>query len=76
VLAVDKDGDYIISGRKATLPEVEQWIAQRVADDPEVEAVISGDERVQYGKVMGLINLARVHGVKNFAAAVERKAQR
>ena len=72
VVGVDKDGDFTVEGKKASEQETVEYIRNFVASDPEVEAVISGDKRVAYGKVMYLINLAQLNGVKNFAAAVEK----
>ena len=76
VVGVDKDGDFVVEGTKASRDEVVAYIVDFVERDPEVEAVISGDKRVPYGRVMDLINLARKHGVKNFAAAVEKGKER
>jgi biopolymer transport protein ExbD len=76
VLAVNDQGQYLVNNRPATEQEVAAYIDSHVAQDPEVEAVVSGDSRVNYGRVMDLINLARKHGVKNFAAAVERGSTR
>jgi biopolymer transport protein TolR len=75
VVGVDKDGDFTVEGKKATEQEVVAYIQNFVASDPEVEAVISGDKRVAYGKVMYLINLAQQQGVVNFAAAVEKSKE-
>jgi len=75
VVGVDDEGDFLVEGKKATREEVVEYIEAFVARDAEVEAVISGDKRVRYGKVMDLINLAREHGVKNFAAAVEKGSE-
>ena len=74
VIGVDEEGDFTVEGKKATEQEVVAYIEAFIRSDPEVEAVISGDKRVSYGRVMDLINLARQHGVVNFAAAVEKGA--
>ncbi len=76
VVGVDEKGNYLVEGKPASEADVVAYIQGFVEKDPEVEAVISGDKAVQYGRVMDLINLARKNGVKNFAAAVEKKAQR
>jgi len=76
VVGVDERGNYLVEGKPSTEAEVVAYIEGFIAKDPEVEAVISGDKAVQYGRVMDLINLARKHGVKNFAAAVEKRSQR
>jgi biopolymer transport protein ExbD len=72
VVGVDNEGNFLVEGKPSTRDEVVAYIQEFVQRDPEVEAVISGDKRVQYGLVMDLINLARENGVRNFAAAVEK----
>jgi biopolymer transport protein ExbD len=72
VVGVDEKGNFTVEGKEATEAEVVDYIESFISADPEVEAVISGDKRVNYGRVMELINLARKHGVRNFAAAVEK----
>lgn len=73
ILSVNDKGEYLLESKLATEPQVIAYIEEAVRKNPEVEAVISGDKEVEYGKVMTLINLARKHGVRNFAAAVERR---
>ena len=75
VLSVNHKGEFVVKGEVATEAEVVAHIKSYVDKDPEVEAVISGDKRVNYGRVMELINLSRKNGVRNFAAAVEKKVQ-
>jgi biopolymer transport protein ExbD len=76
VVGVDEEGSFTVEGKKASEAEVVEYIESFVQADPEVEAVVSGDKRVPYGRVMELINLARKHGVQNFAAAVEKGTDR
>lgn len=73
VVGVDKDGSYMIEGRSASEAEVVEYIKANVEKDPQVEAVITGDERTSYGRVMTLINIVKKNGVVNFSAAVEKK---
>ena len=72
VIGVDLEGKYLVEGNAASEEEVVAYIKRNVSADPTVEAVITGDTRVQYGRVMTLINLAMKNGVQNFAAAVEK----
>jgi biopolymer transport protein TolR len=76
VMGVNEKGDFMLDGATASKEEVIEYIQANVAANSEVEAVISGDARVNYGRVMELINLSRKYGVVNFAAAVEKQAER
>jgi len=73
VLALDKDGNYLVDGSLSTTEGVANAVRTAVAANPNVEAVITADRVVEYGRVMTLIDLARMNGIRNFAAAVERR---
>lgn len=72
ILAVDMKGDFLIKGTRVTDQEMKAFIADEVARNPNVEAIISGDKRVKYGRVMRLVDMAKTLGVKQIAAEVEK----
>jgi biopolymer transport protein TolR len=73
ILSVDSEGNYLVKGEKVSDEELEAFVVDIVARKPNVEAVISGDRRVPYGRVMHLIDLVQSLGVKKFAAEVEKE---
>jgi len=75
VVGVDKDGGYLVEGNPASEEELVAYLKANVEQDPEVEAVITGDERVAYGRIMKLINIVKKNGIVNFSAAVEKKEE-
>jgi biopolymer transport protein ExbD len=75
VVGVDKDGGYLVEGNPASEEELVAYLKANVEQDPEVEAVITGDERVAYGRIMQLINIVKKNGIVNFSAAVEKKEE-
>jgi len=75
VLGVDKDGGFLVKGVAYTDEELGAFIEETVTKDPEVVAVISGDKRVPYGRVMTLIDLCQRSGVKEITAEIVRKVQ-
>ena len=75
VLGVDSEGTFTVKGRTYTEAELEAFITETLQDTPEAVAVISGDRRVPYGKVMELIDMAQRLGVKQITAEVIRKVE-
>ena len=75
VLGVDSEGTFTVKGRTYTEAELEAFITETLQDTPEAGAVISGDRRVPYGKVMELIDMAQRLGVKQITAEVIRKVE-
>jgi biopolymer transport protein TolR len=75
VLGVDAKGGFTVKGKTYTDAELETFISDTLRESPEAVAVISGDRRVPYGRVMELIDMAQRLGVKTITAEVVRKVQ-
>ncbi len=48
---------YFFNDRPVTLDELESILKQMVAEDPEVPVLVRGDERLDYGSVMGVVKV-------------------
>jgi biopolymer transport protein ExbD len=46
-----------------------------VAKDSEVRAIISADQSLNYGKVMGLIDLVKEAGIAKFALNIQKEVK-
>jgi len=75
VLGVDAEGTWTVKGQPLGDKELESFITGALAEDPEAVAVISGDRRVPYGRVMELIDTAQRLGVRQITAEVIRKSR-
>jgi len=75
VLGLDAAGAFTVNGEERSDAELESFVKETLAESPEAVAVISGDRRVPYGRVMELIDLTRRLGVKEITAEVIRKAE-
>ena len=75
VLGVDAEGSFTVKGKRYTSAELETFISDTLRGSPDAVAVISGDRRVPYGKVMELIDMAQRLGVKQITAEVLRKVE-
>jgi biopolymer transport protein ExbD len=70
-VVVQKDGSIRFDGQPATVEEVDRALRAMVAENPEASLVISADKDAQHGKVVQIIDLAKVAGVTQFAINVE-----
>ncbi len=73
-VVVAPDGALMLNGEPSSIEGLRERVPGIVATSPEVQAVIDGDQAVNYGRVMEVIDTLRTLGVKKFAAAVQRKA--
>ena len=72
-VVVKSDGSLVLNGEATSLVQLRTTVTDIVASNPDVQAVIDGDQAVNYGRVMEVIDTLRTLGVKRFAAAVQRK---
>jgi biopolymer transport protein ExbD len=71
-LTLDKDGKLYLNG--APQPDRSQTsaaIKRAVVANPELQAIISADQRVSHGAVMAVIDLVKLAGVKRFGLTSE-----
>jgi len=72
-VVVASDGSLLLNGDTATLNDLKSRVPAILDDNPKVQAIVDGDKRVPYGRVMEVIDALRTLGVKDFAASVEHK---
>jgi biopolymer transport protein ExbD len=68
-----RDGAVLWNHEPTTLEQVSQRLSEAKHADPEVSLVISADREVQHGRVVEMIDLARVKGIRKFAINVEQR---
>jgi biopolymer transport protein ExbD len=72
-LTYTKAGDLFLNGDKlSSLAAAAGMIRAEVAKNPKIQAVISADKGVQYGKVVEIIDTVKQNGVDTFALDIER----
>jgi biopolymer transport protein ExbD len=69
-----KKEKLFVDGKPATLQQLGRIVRGQVGADPKLQAVISADRRSNYGKVIEIIDIVKLSGVKTFALNIERKA--
>ena len=65
---VDKDGNYYIGRKKSTDEEISKFLTERKAKS----LVVVADRRVEYGKVVHLMDIAKKAGVEEINIATRR----
>jgi biopolymer transport protein ExbD len=75
MLTMDKDGLTFFDGVEVQQEALVQKMKEAVAKDKEVRAIISADQSLNYGKVMGLIDLVKEAGIAKFALNIQKAAK-
>ncbi len=74
-LTIDRTRQLYLNGEPALdRAKVSAYIQKAVAENPEIQAIVTADVIVPHGDVMELIDLVKLAGVKRFALTVEEKA--
>jgi biopolymer transport protein ExbD len=56
-----------------TLDQIGAWAKKEKERNPEVRAIIAADKKVEYEKVMNLLDTIKVNGIEKFALNIVRK---
>lgn len=73
VLQVMEDGSYKMNGEVATLDQIGVWAKATVEKNPELRAVIAADKKVEYEKVIDVVDTIKQNGVDKFALNIVKK---
>jgi biopolymer transport protein ExbD len=73
VVTVTKEGNYYYNDKPITRDGLAKELRAALAATKDVNLVITADEDAHHGKVVGVIDLAKVEGITKFAINVEKK---
>jgi biopolymer transport protein ExbD len=73
VVTVTKEGNYYYNDKPITRDGLSKELRSALAATKDVNLVITADEDAHHGKVVGVIDLAKVVGITKFAINVEKK---
>ena len=73
VVTVTKEGNYYFNDKPITREGLVKEFRAALAATKDVNLVITADEDAHHGKVVGVIDLAKVEGITKFAINVEKK---
>jgi len=72
-LVYTESGELLLNGKKSTFAEAAQFVRREARANPQTQAVISADRRVDYERVVDVIDMVKNNGVSTFALDVERR---
>jgi biopolymer transport protein ExbD len=75
MLTMDKDAKVFFDGVEVENAALMTKMKEAVEKDKEVRAIISADQSLNYGKVMGLIDLVKEAGIAKFALNIQKEAK-
>lgn len=74
-IVLTEQGDIYLDGAKLTEAQLRERVAEDVATDKEVRAVISADQKALHGQVVRIIDVIKGLGVSKFAINIEKEAE-
>lgn len=72
-ITVDYNHHVYLNNTPKTLEALEEELKQMVAADPDVPVLVRGDERLEYGEVMGVVKVVYRSKVRKMALVTEEK---
>ncbi len=72
-VTINQGGDVFLDAYPVTLEQLDQRLAQYRAANPALSVVIKGDARVQYAKVMEVMELLKRHDITELGLATTRQ---
>jgi biopolymer transport protein ExbD len=74
-IIVDATGQVYFNGEETTMAALPEQVQAEVALDEAVQAIIGGDRGVDYGRVIDIVDVIKLNGVRSFALNIEREGQ-
>jgi biopolymer transport protein ExbD len=71
---MDKDSQLFFDGALVNEAEMKGRIDEALKKDKETRAIISADQSLNYGAVMGLIDVVKGQGIAKFALNIQKGA--
>lgn len=68
-VSLTADGKLYVDRERTTLAGLRATLRQRIEENPRVVVVINADERVEHGKVVGVMDAAKKAGAAHMAIA-------
>lgn len=72
-ITVSGDGKVVLDGKEATDDMITAVAKAEMDKNPETQAIISADKDVPHGRVVAILDLVKIAGVKKFAISIDRK---
>jgi biopolymer transport protein ExbD len=70
-VVLTRSGEIYLNGKRTTEAALVNHVREKIADDPDLQAVISADTALVYGRVVWLIDLVKQLGVRKYALNIQ-----
>ncbi len=67
------NGELALNGEAVTSEQAANRLKSMTQAEPDLQAVISADKKLPYGRVVEVVDLVKLSGVRTFALNIERK---
>jgi biopolymer transport protein ExbD len=74
MVTMDKEAKLYFDGIEIAQDALMAKMQEAVGKDKDVRAIITADQSLNYGKVMGLIDLVKAAGIAKFALNIQKEA--
>jgi len=75
VVNIQQDGSIVVSGREVELGELRSMLVKLVERFPDERVIIRGDQSTNYGRIVEVMDAARVARVHEVRFATQRRRQ-
>jgi len=75
-ITMTADGKVMLNGNTADDNMIASKSKSEFEKNPEIQAIISADKDVPHGRVMTIIDLVKLAGVKKFAFSIDKKSSK
>lgn len=72
-ITIGPSGETLFNGKVVKDHEIGKFAFEAVNKNPNIQAIISADEKVSHGKVVKVIDLIKTAGVQKFAITIDNK---
>lgn len=73
-ISLSPDGRAFLNGKLSDDATISAKAKEEFTKNPEIQAIISADKEVPHGRVMTIIDLVKLAGVKKFAFSIDKKS--
>ena len=75
-ITLTREGDLYLNGKPTSSETLVDYVRDEIARNPDIQAVISADTGLLYGRVVWLIDLIKQLGVHRYALNITREVER
>ena len=72
-IVLTADNELFLNGEPSTIEALGEYVARASWKEKNLQAVISADKGIDYGQVIGIVDIVKQNGIKSFALNIERE---